>query len=179
MNNSLSPRKSIHRRGAALGSPPPPNSPPAFSQWGHFGSGEKTPQGGGGKKHGEMRAEPPPLYPSPPIPAALCSLFSLATKLWSRPQTALLFYGGGAGVGPAADVPQRGGGGRFGTPVLSFRCQHAEVSNAELRDAAGLGDPPQFCVSPPPPAGGLKTSGDLRAFLQSAICFQEFTAEQS
>ena len=161
------------------GRPPPPNPPPAFSQWGHFGSGEKTPQGGGRKKHGEMRAEPPPLDPSPPIPAALCSLFSFATKLWSRPQTASLFYGGGRGSDPQPMSHRGGEGGDLGPPCFLFDVNTPRFLTQSSGTRPGSETPPSFVSPPPPPAGGLKTSGDLRAFLQSAICFQEFTAEQS
>lgn len=161
------------------GPPPPPTPHPLFLNGATLAAGKKPLKEEEERNTGRCEQSRPPSTPLPPSPQLSAHFSPSPQNFGAALKPHRCSMGGGAGVGPAADVPQRGGGGRFGTPVLSFRCQHAEVSNAELRDAAGLGDPPQFCVSPPPPAGGLKTSGDLRAFLQSAICFQEFTAEQS
>ena len=152
MNNSLSLRKSVQRRGAALGSSPPPQPPTRFFSMGPLWQRGKNPSRRRRKETRGDASRAAPPRPLSPHPRSSLLTFLLRHKTLEPPSNRIAVLWGGTGVGPAADVPQRGGGGRFGTPVLSFRCQHADVSNAELRDAAGLGDPPNF-VSPPPPTG--------------------------
>lgn len=160
MNNSLSPPKRVQRRGAARGSPLPPKKPPArlFSMGPRWQRG-KTPQRGGKETRGDASRA------APPIPAAVCPLFSFATKLRSCPQTALRCYEG-VGVEPAADVPPRGG--RFGTPVRSFRC-HTWRFPTQSSGTGTASGPPPLCA--PPREGGRISAGTSGHFFNPRFVF--------
>lgn len=138
---------------------PPKNPPPVYSQWGHVGSGEK-PLNEGEKKHGGMRAEPPP--PSPRLSAH----FSRSPQNFGaapKPRCGAMRW-----WGSNPQPMSHPGVGALGPPCALF-----DVTRGGFpRRAPGRGrprDPPRSV--PPPREGGRISAGTSGHFFNPRFVF--------
>ena len=149
MNNSLSLRKSIHRRGAALGSPPPPQLPTRFFSMGPLWQRGKNPSRRRRKETRGDASRAAPPRPLSPHPRSSLLTFLLSHKTLEPPSNRIAVLRGGRGSDPQPMSHRGGEGGDLGPPCFLFDVNTPRFLTQSSGTRPGSETPPSF-VSPPP-----------------------------